>query len=153
MLVFVIIFDFLSSNQLINGDLNKSKKTKQEKLSNYNKNFSLSKDEENKAISYDEAIENYWDDIKEYVDGYATIEACSDSRCYDLEAHISNGKIDEIDFPNGVYLYFDADINSDGKASDMDQNGNWWDFSIDMDSSIINDAVPDWASDNGFEIY
>lgn len=122
-------------------------------MSNYNKNFSLSKNEKNKVISYNEAIENYWDDIKEYVDGYATIEACSDSGCYDLEAHISNGKIDEIDFPNGGYLYFDADINSNGKASDIDQNGNWWDFSIDMNSSIINNAVSDWASDNGFEIY
>jgi curved DNA-binding protein CbpA len=107
----------------------------------------------NKTISYEDAIENYWDDIKEYVDGYATIEACSDSGCYDLEAHISNGKIDSIDFPNGGYLYFDADINSNGKASDMDQNGNWWDFSVDMNSSIINNAVSDWASDNGFEIY
>jgi hypothetical protein len=152
-LVFFIIFDFLISNQLVNGDLNKSKKTSQEKLLNYNKNFSLSKTEEIKTISYDEAIKNYWDDIKGYINGYTTIEACSDSGCYDLEAHISNGKIDEIYFPNGGYLYFDADINSYGQASDMDQNGNWWDFSIGMYSSIINDAVSDWASDNGFEIY
>jgi hypothetical protein len=122
-------------------------------LSNYDKNFSLSRTEEIKTISYDEEIENYWDYIKEYVDGNATIEVCSDSGCYDLEAHISNGKIDEIYFPNGGYLYFDADIDYNGKASDMDQNGNWWDFSIDMDSSITNDAVSDWASDNGFEIY
>jgi len=150
-------FNFWFANRIVQGvseDANKSKS-----INSYQKNSyvysenSFSNKTENKTISYDEAIENYWDDIKEYVNGYETIEACSDSGCYDLEAYISNGKIEEIDFPNGGYLYFDADINSYGEASDMDQDLNWWDFSIDMDSSIIQDAVSDWASDNGFEVY
>jgi hypothetical protein len=149
-----LVADRIVLRMVVGEDLNKSKSINSyQKIPNaYSKNSFLGK-KENKTIFYEDAIENYWDDIKEYVDGYTTIETCSDSGCYDLEAYISNGKIDEIYFPNGGYLYFDTDINSDGQASDMDQNGNWWDFSIDMDSSIINDAVSDWASDNGFEIY
>ena len=55
-------------------------------------------------------------------------------------------------FPNGGYLYFSADIDEGGNASDFDQNGDSWDFTIDMDSSVIDDAIYDWASDNEYTI-
>jgi len=107
-----------------------------------------------KTLSRDEAIESYWDEIKDYVDGTETIDACSSDsgNCYDLDADISNGQVEEIYFPSGGYLYFSADIDESGNASDFDQNGNGWDFAIDMDSSIIDDAISDWASDNGYII-
>src|SRR3989338_968368 len=64
-----------------------------------------------KTLSRDEAIESYWDEIKDYIDGTETIDACSSDsgNCYDLDADISNGQVEEIYFPNGGYLYFSAD--------------------------------------------
>lgn len=109
---------------------------------------------EGKTISRDEAIESYWDEIKDYVDGTETIDSCSSEsgNCYGLDADISNGAVEQIYFNNGGYLYFSADIDESGNTSDIDQNGNSWDFTIDMDSSIIDDAVSDWASDNSYII-
>lgn len=109
---------------------------------------------EEKTISRDEAVESYWDEIKDYVGGTETIDACSSEsgNCYSLDADISNGAVEQIYFSNGGYLYFSADIDEGGNASDIDQNGNSWDFTIDMDSSIIDDAISDWASDNSYTI-
>lgn len=106
------------------------------------------------TMSRYDAISENWDEIKEYLSGTETIEACSEEsgNCYDLDADIDDGSIDEIYFPNGGYLYFGADIDSDGEASDIDQNGEGWDFTLDMDSSVVDDAVSDWASDNNREI-
>lgn len=109
---------------------------------------------EGKTVGRDEAIENHWDEIKDYVDNTETIDACSSEsgNCYSLDADISNGAVEQIYFSNGGYLYFSADIDEGGIASDIDQNGNGWDFTIDMDSSIIDGAVSDWASDNDYTI-
>lgn len=92
---------------------------------------------------------NNWGEVKDYINGTEKIEACSlnNGNCYELEADISNGQIKKIYFPNGSYLYFSADINKKGNASDFDQNGNRWDFTVDMDSPIINNAINDWADD------
>lgn len=116
--------------------------------------FSLQEDSEQRVLTRDEAIENYWDEIKNYVDGTKTIDACSleSGNCYSLDADISDGVIETIYFSNGGYLYFSADIDESGNASDIDQNGNSWDFTIDMDSPIIDDAINEWASDNGYII-
>jgi len=107
-----------------------------------------------KILSREEAINNYWDEIKEYIDGTEMIEACSlESRnCYDLEADIEDGVIVRIYFPNGGYLDFLAEIDEDGYASDLDKYGNDWEFYIDMDSSIIDEAIYNWAQDNDYEI-
>jgi len=107
-----------------------------------------------KTLSRDEAIESYWDEIKDYVNGTETIDACSyeSGNCYSLDAEISSGQVEMIYFPNGGYLYFSADIDEGGNASDFDQNGDSWDFTIDMDSSVIDDAIYDWASDNEYTI-
>lgn len=109
---------------------------------------------EEDTISRDEAISDYWDEIKDYVDGTETIEACSSEsgNCYDVDADISGGQVDEIYFPTGGYLYFSADIDESGYASDTDQNGNDWDFTIDMDSSLIEEAISDWADSNEYMI-
>jgi len=98
-----------------------------------------------KTLSRDEAIESYWDEIKDYVNGIETIDACSyeSGNCYSLDAEISSGQVEMIYFPNGGYLYFSADIDEGGNASDFDQNGDSWDFTIDMDSSVIDDAIYD----------
>ena len=151
-LIFTVTLNFLMANFLINNfdePINKNLKISDK----YNKNF-YSDEKENNIVLYSEAIENYWDEIKEYIDGYETIEACSNSGCYDLEAYILDGRVEKIYFPNGGYLYFfNAEIDSNGEASDMDQNGNWWDFSLDMDSSIVQDAVSEWANDNGYTLH
>jgi len=105
-------------------------------------------------IYRDEAIDLYWDEIKEYVNGTETIEACSaqSGNCYDLDADISSGAVDQIYFDNGGYLYFGADIDSNGYASEYSYNGDVWDFYLDMGSSIVEDGIYDWASDNGYEL-
>jgi|GEM_PF-1753155 hypothetical protein len=105
-------------------------------------------------LSRDEAIDSYWDEISEYVDGTETIEACSDEsgNCYDLDADISNGHLETLYFNNGGYLSFYTDFDSDGDAYDTDDEGRGWSFRLDMDSSMIDDAVTDWASDNDYTI-
>ncbi len=110
-------------------------------------------DEEYTIDRYD-AINDYWDEIREYVSGTETIETYSSEsgNYYDLDADISGGIIETLHFPSGGYLYFSAEIDSDGEASDYDQDGNSWDFTLDMDSSVVEDAVYDWASDNGYTI-
>lgn len=111
-------------------------------------------DDERHIIDRIDAISDHWDEIREYLNGSETIEACSSSsgNCYDLDAEISSGEVEQIYFDNGGYLYFSATIDSDGSASDTDVNGNSWDFSIDMDSSMVDDAVQEWADYNGYEI-
>lgn len=121
----------------------------------YNKHSNTyNEDNEQKVITYDEAISEHWDEIKDYIDGTETIEACSEEsgNCYYVDADISNGIIERIYFSNGGYLDFFAEIDEDGSAWDFDKNGNSWDFTIDINSSIIEDAVHKWAEDNGYEI-
>lgn len=109
--------------------------------------------EENTIDRYD-AISDYWDEIKDYLSGTETIDACSSEsgNCYSLDAEISSGQVEMIYFPNSGYLYFSADIDESGDASDFDSDGNSWDFTLDMDSSMVDDAIYDWASDNGYKI-
>ncbi len=122
--------------------------------STYN-NYTGEYDEpEDKTIDRVDAIYDHWDEIREYVNGSETIEACSSSsgNCYDLDADISSGSIEQIDFENGGYLYFSAEIDSDGNASDTDVRGDSWDFTVDMDSSMVDDAIQEWADYEGYEI-
>lgn len=109
---------------------------------------------EQKMLDRSEAINYYWDEIRDYVNGTETINACSSEsgNCYSLDTDISGGIIEEIYFDNGGYLCFSADIDEDGNASDIDQDGNSWDFTIDMNSSIIDDAIDNWAYDNDYII-
>lgn len=112
-------------------------------------------DDEEETLDYDEALSSYWDDIKSYVNGSETIEACSDEsgNCYDLDADIEDGCIDEIHFDNGGYLDFSyACLDENGEAADTDDEGRGWTFTLDTDSSIVTDAVDEWASDNGYTI-
>lgn len=109
-------------------------------------------EEEEKSIDRDTAISDHWDEISDYVNGPETIEACSGSGCYDLDADISSGDIDTVNFPNGGYLSPEESIDDSGSASFYDNQGNNWDFQVDMDSSVVDDAVQEWAADNGYEI-
>ncbi len=122
-------------------------------LSDYG-SYGGSRIDDETALTRNEAVSEYWDEIKEYVDGTETLEACSSEsgNCYDLDADISDGVIDQIYFPNGGYLYFSADIDESGYASDFDQDGNNWDFTIDMHSSMVDDAIENWANSNGYTI-
>lgn len=137
----------------INDDFGKSQAVHSlvEPASDYYRSPEVS---ESRTISYNEAISEYWDEIKDYVDGTETIEACSSTsgNCYDLDANISSGAVEQIYFSSGGYLYFSADIDENGNAFDYDQNGDAWDFALDMDSSIVDDAVNDWASSNIYTI-
>ena len=47
------------------------------------------------------------------------------------------------------YQLFSADIDEDGSASDVDQRGRYWEFALDMDSAVVDDAVREWAQANG----
>ncbi len=101
------------------------------------------------TFDYDTAISDHWDEIMPYINGSDTIEACSDSsgNCYDLEADISDGCVEEIHFDNGGYLDFSsACLDENGEAEDSDDEGNDWTFSVDTGSSIVTDAVDEWYS-------
>lgn len=106
------------------------------------------------SISRDEAIDDHWDEVKEDLSGTEAVDACSSESgsCYTLNADIDDGEITEIHFTNGGSLRFSAEIESDGNASDSDENGNSWDFTFDMNSLILDDAVDKWAKANGYEI-
>jgi hypothetical protein len=97
------------------------------------------------------AIASYWEDIKTYLEGVNTIEAClSDTgKCYDLDAEIADGSIESIELPDRGTLYFSADIDADGSASDVDRNGRAWNFTLDMSSSMVDDAIAAWARESG----
>jgi hypothetical protein len=107
------------------------------------------------SLAYD-----HWEEVKEYLSGTETIDACSDSGCYTLDADISDGYVETLYFPNGGYIYPDAEIDESGYAEGYDYEGNYWEFQIDMGSSLVEDAIDDWASDyrenqeyNGREYY
>ena len=124
-----------------------------EDSSDYTSEYSSDYEDESLELSYDEAIDEYWDEISENVDGYEDVEACADSGCYTLEAYISSGYINEINFSNGGNLDFYAEIDEDGMAYDTDEDGNSWDFTVDMNGNLVSDAVEDWADDNGYTVY
>lgn len=108
---------------------------------------------EEKSIDRETAIEDHWDEIRGYANGSETVEACSNSGCYDLDADISGGEIEQINFPNGGYRYLNEEIDQNGDASAYDYEGDTnWDVSVDMNSSTIDDAVQEWADDNGYVI-
>lgn len=100
------------------------------------------------------AIEEHWSEIMEYANGTETINACNEDsgRCYDVDADIYNGIVDEIFFSSGGHLQFGADIDERGDASDFDVEGHAWDFIVDMDSTTIDNAVTEWANSNGYTI-
>ncbi len=104
-------------------------------------------------LSRDDALSEHWDEIRGYLNGTQSVEACSESgSCYSLDADLSNGSIDTLHFNNGGWLSLDADIDSDGSASGIDQRGRSWTFDIDMNSADVDDAVREWAEDNGVEL-
>jgi len=145
----ILVIGTIAAFFIFSGDNNES-----DHLNGRYPGFIQQENGEQKILGRDEAINDYWDEIKDYVDGTETIDACSleSGNCYSLDADISSGIIEEIYFSNGGYLYFSADINESGNASDIDQDGNNWDFTIDMDSSIIDDAIDEWAYDNDYII-
>lgn len=114
--------------------------------------YSSYDDYEGNTMDRYDALADNWDEIKDYINGTETIEACSDSsgNCYDLDADLDNGDVDTIYFPNSGYLYFGAELNSDGEADGYDDDGNYWTFQVDED--LIDDALYEWASDNAIEL-
>lgn len=107
--------------------------------------------------SYEEEIESQeslrelayenWDEVMDYMSGTETIESCSDSGCYDLDADISNGYIETVYFPNGGYISPDAAIDENGSAEGYDGDDQYWEFYVDIDSSVVQDAIDEWVSD------
>jgi len=110
--------------------------------------------DDNRALSRAAAIERYWDEIKEELNGTSPVEACSSLRpnCYDLDAAISGGSILMVRFPNGGYLRLSADIDERGSAADTDQDGTRWEFTLDLDEDIVDEAIEAWARRKGFTI-
>lgn len=107
-----------------------------------------------RRITRDEAIQYHWDEIRENLTGTASVESCSieSGNCYDLEADISWGDIDTLHFDNGGYLSFGAGLDESGGASDIDDRGNSWDFSLDLNSPLVDNAIDEWAAENDMEI-
>ena len=108
----------------------------------------------NELIDRDAAVDDHWDEIKEYLNTSDTVDAYSydSGNTYSLDADISNGEVDTIYFPNDGYVSIGSNIDSSGEASGLDYQGREWDINYDMDSSAVDDAIQEWAEDNGYEI-
>lgn len=107
-----------------------------------------------KTIDRTTAIEQHWDEIKELVNGTESIDACSEDsgHCYSVDAEIYNGTIDQIYFSKGGNIDIGMEIENNGEASGFDYEGRAWAFTVDMGSSIIDDAIQEWADNNDYEI-
>lgn len=124
-----------------------------ENSNTYKSGYSNEYSNEETILSREEAIEDYWDNINDYLTGTAEVEACYDySNCYTLEADISSGTLEKLYFPNTGYLNFSADFDSNGEASDYDEDDRSWDFTLDMFSSVVDDAIDEWADSEGYTI-
>jgi hypothetical protein len=105
-------------------------------------------DETESYLDYDTMYDNAydeWETVREYIDGSYTVDACSDSGCYSLDADISSGYIDTVYFPNGGYLSPGSEIDSSGSASAYDSDGNAWEFIVSGD--VIDEAIDNWIDD------
>jgi hypothetical protein len=87
-------------------------------------NFYSSSDNTNSSGDQEEIsdIESYNEEENKYesLDGTHTVEACNTrtGSCYDLDADISDGQVENIQFPNGGHLDLDgAELDEDGQAS------------------------------------
>jgi len=114
-----------------------------------------------KPIPFNKAVEKYWDEINNYINGTILIKACEgfypNDDCYDVDADILNGEIKKIYFRNGGSLSFDASLNQNGEAQDFDKYDNLWYFSIEEpypydEYSIIREGIKLWAKDNNYVI-
>lgn len=142
--VLLIIIGFATNN----GDSSSVSPRYEDRNVNYYDDYS-----NDTIIYYSEAISYYWDEVREYINGADIVEACTDSGCYSLDADIYSGYIETIYFPNGGYLYFGALIDENGYADGYDQNGNYWSFYFDIESSsLVEDAAYDWAYDYDYEL-
>ena len=105
-----------------------------------------------KFSSVYDVIDCCFEEFRYDISGYETIEACYENgNCYTLEADISSGSIDTIYFPNGGWLdFYSAEIDSEGFASDYDDENRYWEFQVD--TVLIENAAYDWASANGYQI-
>jgi hypothetical protein len=102
---------------------------------------------EPKRISRDEAVSNHWEDVCEYLGGTEEIEACAiGGDCYALEADISSCSIDTVYFPNGGFLNVFAPVDDAGSASAIDTSGRMWEFTLDLDSYVVDEALEEWAA-------
>jgi len=109
--------------------------------------------EPGESISRGAAIATHWDEIRQYLGGIETIRACPDGgMCEGVDADINEGQIEVIYFDNGDYLFFIAEIHENGEASDADDNGVQWDFTLDMNSTLVDVALEEWASEKGYII-
>ena len=104
-----------------------------------------------RTITQDSALDEHWDEIKEYINGSESIEVYShkSGSNYTLDADISNGEVESIHFPNGGYIYINADLDSNGTGEGYGSDGYW---DVEVDSSLIEDATEEWASDNGYTL-
>ena len=111
-------------------------------------------DQASKTITRSAAIDDYWYQIARNVNGTASVQAYSalSGSTYTLDADISGAYVDALYNGEGDTLTFGAEIREDGTASGTDQYGNTWQFTLDMDSPIVETAVQLWAEENGYAI-
>lgn len=144
---FIIIIIFVGSTVFFDSH------ESEERRSYFSDNSSYYSQSSNhhRRISRDDALDQYWDDIKEYINGTETIEVYSQEsgNYYDLDADISNGEVEVIHFPSGGWIYINADLNSDGSGEGYGSDSYW---DVQIDTSLIDDAVDEWADDNGYEL-
>ncbi len=91
-----------------------------------------------------------FEDYKEYIDA-DSVEACSDSGCYDLDADVSDGEVDTIYFNNGGYRELDAEFDEDGYGYGTGSRGDEWEVRVSEDD--IEEAKERYMEDQEDEYY
>lgn len=71
-----------------------------------------------------------FDDYKEYIEA-DSVEACSSSGCYELDADVSGGEVETIYFDNGGYRELDAEFDEDGDGYGTGSDGDEWEVHVD----------------------
>ena len=106
-------------------------------------------------ISKDEAIKYDWDEIKQFIEGEEKIEVCNSDldNCYLLEVTIRGGDVQKVYFPNGGHIELTAELDNNGEAEAYDDGrGYLWSFKINMNSSLIENAIEGWSKLNDYII-
>jgi hypothetical protein len=116
---------------------------------------SSSYNDEETAIDNQDALEDYWDEIMEYIDGSYKVEACSDNSdgCYDLDADINQGVIKTIYFSDGGHIDISgADLDRYGETNGTDESDEWSTWSFRLYDDSIDEALEDWADNKGITL-
>ena len=123
--------------------------------STINENINVDAENEKTVITQRQAINDHWEEIKEYINGTGTVKACYDfdNHCYFLKVDLKSGQITYMYFPNGGYLRFDVvELDREGLGEATSDDDRDWSFDLDLDNDAVYGAITEWADNANFTI-